>query len=151
MRSISTTATSVSAASWRTNGKQPSISSNASSSYSATGGYTTVPKNIKIITGVPWELDQVPRQQYSNPSGDIFGAPPPRKQRTRKNKDVKLDTINERPAGPKSSETVRKDAMTSTTDLPDLDGVKEDGEGGVKKVHKGQINALAKMLSALRR
>ncbi|KAF6760063.1 CAMK/CAMK-unique protein kinase [Ephemerocybe angulata] len=151
MRSVSTTATSVSAASWRTSVKQPSISSKASSTPSATGGYTTIPKNIKIITGVPWELDQVPRQQYTNPTGDIFGAPPPRKQRTRKHKDMKLDTITERPIGPKSPESTRKDAMTSTTDLPVLDSPKEEGEGGVKKVHKGQINALAKMLSALRR
>lgn len=151
MRSVSTTATSVSGASWRTNAKQPSISSNASSSYSATGGYTTVPKNIKIITGTPWELDQVPRQQYTNPSGDIFGAPPPRKQRSKKPKDMKLDTITERPPGPKSPESSRKDAMTSTTDLSSLDSPKDEGEGGVKKVHKGQINALAKMLSALRR
>lgn len=39
---------------------------------------------------------------------------------------------------------VRKDAATSTTDLT------EDGDGQ-KKVQKGQINTLAKMLSALRR
>jgi len=87
-------------------------------------------------------------------TGDVYGAPPPRKQRSRKPKDLKLDTINERPAtGPKSPETLRKDAMTSTTDLPTMEtgaGAKEDGDG-VKKVHKGQINALAKMLSALRR
>lgn len=115
--------------------------------------------------GVPWELDQLPRQQYHNPTGDIFGAPPVRKQRTKKHKDVKLDTINERPAGSKphlASESLRKDAMTSTTDLPvspqgdgSVAGTKEEGvaEGGsgVKKVQKGQINALAKMLSALRR
>jgi hypothetical protein len=113
--------------------------------------------------GVPWELDQLPRQQYHNPTGDIFGAPPVRKQRTKKHKDVKLDTINERPAGSKGSESLRKDAMTSTTDLPvspqgdsaatatKEEGVTEGGSGGVKKVQKGQINALAKMLSALRR
>lgn len=156
MRSVSTTATSVSAASWRTSVKQPSISSN-SSSYSATEGYTAIPKNIKIITGTPWELGEVPRQQYcSPPTGDIFGSPPPpRKQRTRKHKDTKLDTITERPpfsAGPKSFEHLRKDAMTSTTDLATSESPKEEGEGGhVKKVQKGQINALAKMLSALRR
>lgn len=106
---------------------------------------------LPVITGTPWELDQVPRQQYTNPSGDIFGAPPPRKQRSKKPKDMKLDTITERPPGPKSPESSRKDAMTSTTDLSSLDSPKDEGEGGVKKVHKGQINALAKMLSALRR
>ncbi|EAU91327.2 CAMK/CAMK-Unique protein kinase [Coprinopsis cinerea okayama7 len=153
-RSISTTATSVSATSWRTSVKQPSISSN-SSGYSASGGYTSVPKNIKLMNGVPWELDQLPRGQHPDPS---FGNPPPRKQRTRKHKDIKLDTITERPsnsAGLKSPE-LRKDAMTSTSDLPAVVNAARDegdnvGSGGVKKVHKGQINALAKMLSALRR
>jgi hypothetical protein len=42
----------------------------------------------------------------------------------------------------------RCDASTSTTDLS---GLKEQDSDGVKKVQKGQINALAKMLSALRR
>jgi len=113
------------------------------------------------MDGVPWELDQLPRGQHPNPVGDIFGSPPVRKQRTRKpaQKDLKLDTITERPAGPasgqKSPHYPRIDASTSTTDLAGLPGggnAKDDsGEGGVKKVQKGQINALAKMLSALRR
>lgn len=101
------------------------------------------------MNGVPWELDQLPRGQYSNPVGDIFGSPPVRKQRTKKTKDLALDTINERPATTgKSTPAQRRDASTSTTDLT---GVGKDEGDGVKKVQKGQINALAKMLSALRR
>lgn len=46
------------------------------------------------------------------------------------------------------AEYQRCDASTSTTDLS---GLKEQDSDGVKKVQKGQINALAKMLSALRR
>jgi len=145
-RSISTTATSVSSTSWRTGAKpQSPTNSNA--------GYTALPKNIKIMNGVPWELDQLPRGQHPNPVGDIFGSPPARKQRTKKNKDPKLDTITERPANlvaGKSIEAQRRDASTSTTDLSGPGSGKDDGEG-VKKVQKGQINALAKMLSALRR
>lgn len=105
------------------------------------------------MDGVPWELDELPRGQHPKPVGDIFGTPPVRKQRTKKNKDVKLDTITERPqnaAAGKSLEAQRRDASTSTTDLGGLGSGKEDGEG-VKKVQRGQINALAKMLSALRR
>ncbi|KAG6886271.1 hypothetical protein C0993_006681 [Termitomyces sp. T159_Od127] len=107
-----------------------------------------------VMDGVPWELDELPRGQHPKPVGDIFGSPPVRKQRTKKNKDVKLDTITERPqnaAAGKSLEAHRRDASTSTTDLggPGSSG-KDDGEG-VKKVQRGQINALAKMLSALRR
>jgi len=107
------------------------------------------------MDGVPWELCQLPRGQHPNPVGDIFGSPPVRKQRTRKPpKDLKLDTITERPAAPssgqKSPDYLRIDASTSTTDLGGLAGGKDDAEG-VKKVQKGQINALAKMLSALRR
>ena len=100
---------------------------------------------------IPWELDQLPRSQHPNPVGDIFGSPPVRKQRTRKSpKDLKLDTITERPTahGQKSPEYLRRDASTSTTDLGN--GVATDVDG-VRKVQKGQINALAKMLSALRR
>lgn len=105
------------------------------------------------MTGVPWELDQLPRGQYPNPVGDIFGSPPPRKPRTRKTKDSKLDTINERPGHHGSTsrmpENTRRDASTSTTDL--AGNGKEEGSENVKKVQKGQITALAKMLSALRR
>lgn len=102
------------------------------------------------MDGIPWELNQLPRGQYPNPVGDIFGSPPVRKQRTRKSqKDLKLDTITERPAvlGQKSPENLRRDASTSTTDLGN--GIAADADG-VRKVQKGQINALAKMLSALR-
>jgi len=105
------------------------------------------------MNGVPWELDQLPRAQHPNPAGDIFGSPPVRKQRTRKPKDLKLDTINERPgqsAARISPDDQRRDASTSTTDLGAPATGKDEGEG-IKKVQKGQINALAKMLSALRR
>lgn len=124
VRSVSTTATSVSSGSgngsWRQGPTQQGI-----------------PKNIKIMNGVPWELDELPRQLHPNPVGDIFGQPPQRKSRTRKSK---LDTISERPAP-------LRDAATSTTDLGGAGGEEETP----KKVQKGQINALAKMLSALRR
>jgi hypothetical protein len=106
------------------------------------------------MNGVPWELDELPRGQHPNPVGDIFGAPPVRKARTRKPKDLRLDTITERPPGSaggrKSPENVRRDASTSTTDLGGQAVNRDDGEN-VKKVQKGQITALAKMLSALRR
>ncbi|EDR08910.1 uncharacterized protein LACBIDRAFT_296465 [Laccaria bicolor S238N-H82] len=147
-RSISTTATSVSSASWRTSVKPSSTSS--SSNISA---FSNIPKNIKIMNGVPWELDQLPRGQFPNPVGDIFGSPPVRKQRTRKPKDQKLDTITERPPNfvAQKAPEPRRDASTSTTDLGGLSNGKDEGADGVKKVQKGQINALAKMLSALRR
>lgn len=105
------------------------------------------------MSGVPWELDQLPRQHHPNPVGDIFGQPPQRKARTRKPKDPKLDTICERPGAPqKHAVHQRRDAATSTTDLDGVREVNETGNDGVpRKVQKGQINALAKMLSALRR
>ncbi|KAF9528548.1 hypothetical protein CPB83DRAFT_894331 [Crepidotus variabilis] len=178
---VNTNATSVSSSgtSWRASVK---TTKTTSSNGSYVGG---VPRNIKIMDGVPWELDQLPRGQFPNPVGDIFGSPPVRnangKQRTRKHKDHKLDTISERPvpgsmngSGSGSSsynnnnasanghghghiqtpaEKVRRDAQTSTSDLVGVVKDKDVGESGdgVKKVQKGQINALAKMLSALRR
>jgi serine/threonine protein kinase len=150
MRSVSTMATSVSSNSWRNGNKSPT-----SPVYGHPPG---VPKNIKIMDGVPWELNQVPRGQHPNPD---FGKPPPRKARTRKPKDLKLDTITERPpassaANKKSPDFMRQDASTSTTDLGGASsrasaGGSDDGDWQNKKVQRGQINALAKMLSALRR
>lgn len=97
------------------------------------------------MTGVPWELDQLPRDMQPHLKPDqVFGVPPARKSRPRKGQDVLLDTINERPV-PKTPSSARSDAATSTTDLGN-----EDGDGP-RKVPKAQITALAKMLSALRR
>ncbi|KAF7321436.1 Kinase-like protein [Mycena kentingensis (nom. inval.)] len=149
MRSVSTTATSVSASSWRAP-KPPSPTATTPTQP------VLIPKNVKLMNGVPWELAQLPRGQYTgNPEGDIFGSPPVRQPRPRKPKDLQLSTITERPVGaaPKSPEfMMRCDASTSTTDLTagGLSPREEEGDGP-KKVPKGQINALAKMLSALRR
>lgn len=153
------------------------------------------------MSGVPWELTELPRQLYSDPNGAVF-TPPPR-QRPRKPKSQQaLGPIPERPgpgadthasssnathkastahkassSSPLASSSshkaassssylarepvsmYRQDAATSTTDL---DGVEHAYDGGSadgsfdsqspkKVVQKGQINALAKMLSALRR
>lgn len=112
-----------------------------------------IPKNVKFMSGVPWELHQLPRQMHPNPVGDIFGSPPPprNKQRVRKPKD-QLDTIAERsgmspkPAGPVS------ESQETMENHSDQEEEVVDEEGQPKKVvQKGQINALAKMLSALRR
>ncbi|KAK7692963.1 hypothetical protein QCA50_004604 [Cerrena zonata] len=153
-RSVSTAATSVSSSSWRS----------GSSKYPYETGQ--LPPNVKLMTGTPWELDQLPRQMYINPDEARFGAPPPAKRRANK-KDPsasasksKLGTIDEWPnqkspgvpathSQPSSPLSQRHDAATSTTDLGqaelDVDG------SSPRKVQKGQINALAKMLSALRR
>jgi len=103
------------------------------------------------MEGVPWELFEV-RGQGPAPVAEVFNAPAARKQRTRKPKDLALDTINERPIHHhKSSPDFGRDALSSSSDLGSPgSGGGEDGDGP-KKVQKGQINALAKMLSALRR
>ncbi|THH29951.1 hypothetical protein EUX98_g4251 [Antrodiella citrinella] len=149
-RSVSTAATSVSSASsWRSGG----------SKYPYEPGQ--LPPNVKLVTGTPWELDQLPRQMYANPEEARFGQPPPpRKRRAPKGKDSKLDsvnkldTINEWPAKSPLGLGARSDAATSTTDLDRVtsrNGGSEDDGSSPRKVQKGQINALAKMLSALRR
>jgi len=99
---------------------------------------------VKFVTGEPWELSELPRQQYLDPENVKFSAPPQRKRAQKPKNASNLDTISERPPF-----TVKTDASTSTTDLA---GGSDDGEvGSPRKVQKGQINALAKMLSALRR
>ncbi|KAL0072799.1 hypothetical protein AAF712_000562 [Marasmius tenuissimus] len=165
-RSVSTAATSVSSASWRTNGKPlggPSSDHSHHSVHSAT--HPGVPKNIKIMDGVPWELFELPRGQRpepsdtSNPNAPSTSTPAPRKQRSRKKmKDnaTGLDTISERAPSHKVSPVVRRDAATSTSDLTTHgsgggDGGGDDSRPPQKALQKQQINALGRMLSALRR
>lgn len=104
------------------------------------------------MAGVPWELDQLPRQMHANPVGDIFGSPPPpRKQRIRKPKD-QLDTIAERTGMSPRTAIPVSESQEVMESHPDRDEIVDEEEEDVpKKVQKGQINALAKMLSALRR
>jgi len=108
------------------------------------------------MDGVPWELNELPRGQRLEPVGDVpSGAP--RKQRSRKPKELSLGTINERPPYPLSATSQKspsfgRDAGASSGDLSSaLSSVSSQEGDGPKKVQKGQINALAKMLSALRR
>ncbi|KZP34261.1 kinase-like protein [Athelia psychrophila] len=145
-RSVSTTATSASGQSWRT---QTSKSKQSSASGPKEPMQPqAIPKNIKIMDGTPWELGQMPRQQAPNLVGDPYGSPPPpRKQRVRKPKD-QLDTIVERGQSPKAT-SVFEDAPSFG--LHAEEEVIIDENGVPKKVQKGQINSLAKMLSALRR
>jgi serine/threonine protein kinase len=115
-----------------------------------------------VMNGVPWELGCAPRDLHQK-EVDIFGTPPQPRERKRAGRGgggkgkqpvtsggVKsaLEPINERP------HQFRQDAATSTTDLAGQvqqgQGQGQDG-GEAPKVHKAQINALAKMLSALRR
>ena len=119
-----------------------------------------------MLSGEPWELSELPRQQYLEPEKVKFSSPPTRKRGQKPNAS-NLDTISERP-GPyqhqpsshSAQPSVPKyavDASTSTTDLGRAagDGETEESVGSSpnspRKVQKGQINALAKMLSALRR
>lgn len=160
VRSVSTNATSLSGnsvSSWRS----------GASGQSSRTGYEPgqLPPNVKLITGTPWELDQLPRQMHLNPQDVSFGAPPIRKRRGQpmsKPKDgvpSRLDTINESTwAQQKSPLSQRFDASTSTTDLstsPTSPGGSVADDDGLstspRKVQKGQVNALAKMLLALKR
>ncbi|KZT08399.1 kinase-like protein [Laetiporus sulphureus 93-53] len=145
-RSVSTAATSLSGGSWRSN--QSNVSK-----YPYEKG--TLPPNVKAMDGVPVELSKTPRSLNSGPSSLKYGNPT--RKRLGKPKDSVLDTINERPNMKSASQT---DAAISTMDLSHVvrdterDGSSDghgDHDGSPRKVQKGQINALAKMLSALRR
>ena len=85
-----------------------------------------------------------------NPVGDIFGSPPPRKQRVRNKPEDQLHTIAERSSmspGTPVPVSENQEAMESHLDLEEVVVIDEVP----KEVQKGQINALARMLSALRR
>jgi len=138
MRSVSTVATSVSSSSWRAHNKPPPSGNSPPSALAA---------NVRPHTGTLRELDESSRQFYQDPTLAIFGSPQPRKTRARKQQDH-LDTITERPGNAGQRPLINQqqpDPSASTTELPEGDG------NGPRKVQKGQINTLAKMLSALRR
>lgn len=180
-QSVSTIATSVSADSWRSGASKPasvapSVASSANRARSPLGPVNDAqrrdpPRNVKVMQGIPWELHELPRQMHIKPEGDIFGKPPTSRKggaaaggtaRTRKGKGP-LEPISEQHAA--RAPAMRSDASTSTTDLSAIIDdsasiapsslVEGDNstsaDVGPKKVQKGQINALAKMLSALRR
>lgn len=142
-RSVSTAATSVSGHSWR-NKDNTSISSANSNNSRYHASHPNIPRNIKIMNGIPNELVQLPRGQHPSLDNDAYG---PRKQRSRKLKEAPLGTITERPGhlspDARSSGQKSPSSEDSSTSINDATG---DG-----KVQKGQINTLAKMLSALRR
>lgn len=129
-----------------------------------------------MMTGVPWELSGAPRHLHQ----DGFGIPAVPRERKRAARGAgkgkqpapgtgsksALEPITERPQHLQTQTQYRQDASTSTTDLasPPIgqlgagpgQGLNGQGQGGQDsgdgpKVGKAQINALAKMLSALRR
>jgi len=115
------------------------------------------------MDGVPWELFELPRGQrleseLFNPNGPSSSTPAPRKQRSRKKMKENatgLDTISERAPAHKVP-SVMRDAATSTSDLTTHGsggegGGVDDGRPPQKALQKQQINALGRMLSALRR
>lgn len=126
------------------------------------------------MSGVPYGLMELPRGIHPDADTEFSSsALPGRKQRMRKPKD--LPTISERSAL-KSPLSQRHDAQTSSTDLNrnyrsgnpghvgvngslyGSDHLSSDGSESVanessnypRKVQKGQITALAKMLNAFR-
>jgi len=108
-----------------------------------------MPLGVKFLTGVPWEIDDVDHVLRARPGSEPT-PPSVRKPRVRKTpKDLHLGTIAERggsdgPKSPPVQPSQRMDASTSTTDLHDLE------RDGPRRVPKGQVTALGKMLVALR-
>ncbi|KAH7108206.1 Pkinase-domain-containing protein [Auriculariales sp. MPI-PUGE-AT-0066] len=124
-RSISTTATSLSSASsWRT-GKTTASTSKPP---------LPKPVNIKDLSGIPWELHELPR--HLDPRGDAFGKPAACKKITRQRLSVSTTSM----------EPVAEASGTSPPQSPST----PPADNAPKKVQKGQINALAKMLSVIK-
>jgi hypothetical protein len=117
------------------------------------------------MNGVPWELFELPRGQRLEPVNEVFkngnkstGHLPsqtaPRKQRSRKKlkeNATGLDTISERVPAFKAAPVALKDAATSTSDLTTHGSGEGEDNRPPKALQKQQINALGRMLSALRR
>ncbi|KZV85887.1 Pkinase-domain-containing protein [Exidia glandulosa HHB12029] len=157
VRSVSTAATSLSGSSWRTG---PS----AQVQLDKAGKPLRRPSNVKEMNGVPWELHELPRYAHMDPRAHVFDSPPaPKPPRAARRQDGArgLSTIAEGRNGsgnasgvgspPKLSVYTQTDAATSTTGLsPPQSPTTAGADGGPKKVNKGQINTLAKLLSTLK-
>jgi len=123
-----------------------------------------LPPNVKLMHGVPWALDELPRQMRSDvngqmPQGDIFGGPPPPRRRKQQTTKPALDTITERPKVIRLGSSPLSGSVPQVHIMSEGSGSDTDHDSGAndlhpdpapKKVQKGQINALAKMLSALK-
>ncbi|KAI0301079.1 kinase-like domain-containing protein [Multifurca ochricompacta] len=113
-----------------------------------------------VMNGVPWELSGAPRQLHQKEM-DIFGQPPLPRERKRAGRGGGRASS---PLRAQEARQYRQDAATSTTDLAaqaqgqqgtglgqGSQGQGQGQDGEAPKMPKAQINALAKMLSALRR
>jgi hypothetical protein len=122
------------------------------------------------MTGVPYQLTGVPRGQVPDDQVRNDAQPPTRKNRPRKSnnggngssKDSHLEAISER--GPHFSaiaggampppahyQTARSSAEAASMLSGSDHQANEEEDDERRRVQKGQINTLAKMLSALRR
>ncbi|KAH8823059.1 hypothetical protein DL96DRAFT_1532556 [Flagelloscypha sp. PMI_526] len=133
LRSVSTAATSVSGQSWRNKDNASINSSNSGNSSHYHPSHPNIPRNIRIMTGVPEELITLPHDPYGPSRG--------RRPRTKKPKDNPLGTINE-PAGLSSPDGQR------SPNIFDEEGGSPPGDG---KPKNRQINTLARLLSGLHR
>jgi len=89
------------------------------------------------------------------PKGDIFGGPPARSAARRAPPAPGLDTINERPKASRLATSVPVNANQFQRGRPSSPGGESiESEGSSesrqqhKKVQKGQINSLAKLLTS---
>jgi hypothetical protein len=106
------------------------------------------------MAGLPWELDEPQRQVHPGAISRVFGPPPQQKPGNRNGArrndqnpgatsgNDELDMIPEWPT---------EQSIDGTTDLRSDEGGESLGSAVPKKVQKGQIGALAKMVSALSR
>lgn len=149
MRSVSTANTSLSNSSWRTGPSTPSVHDKS--------GKPPLrrPSNVKDMSGIPWELHELPRQCHLDPQGYTFGPPP---KKARAPGASSLSTISEGRNGnvagtpPKLTVYTQAEAAVSASGLsPPQSPDATNPDGTPRKVNKGQITALAKMLSALKR
>lgn len=128
-----------------------------------------MPRNVKYMTGVPYQLTGVPRGQVPDDQVRNDAQPPLRKSRPRKSNgssgnnshnNNNLEAISERAAsGPQFGgtgamqqphyQTVRSSVEAASMVSASENAEEDDDER--RRVQKGQINTLAKMLSALRR
>lgn len=166
-RSVSTANTSVSASSWRTGGTTASgTKAPLHKPAMIKGGWlhcfhhrSSHERLLSDMNGIPWELGELPRDCYLDPQTAVFSRPPqPKKIKVGGGRSAAggLTPIVENrrhspPVPSKLSVAINAaDAETGSSPPHSPSPPPSATDNSPKKVNKGQINALAKMLSALK-
>ncbi|KIM86444.1 hypothetical protein PILCRDRAFT_326688 [Piloderma croceum F 1598] len=145
-QSASTQASSLSASSWRASGTIQTEHKNMYLSIMNADAAQPLPTNVKFVTGMPWELSELPNSVHTKSVGDTL-----RCKEVYKKQNDQLDAIAEcSDTLPRTPLPASESQGSTGSHIDPKEMVLGDEDRVPKNVTKEKINTLAKTLSALR-